>query len=251
MPTTEAFEISLRSGAKFPDWTVVTSDNVRASLNDTLGRLRMTKRWAQMNPIEETLRRAILNLYVGLGRAPSFGDLSEELDISLSKLMDVLSCLEERDLIVVSKTDQIVEVSYPFTDRGTEHNVRIDEVTLGAMCAIDALGAGAMLNYDTEVLSKCRQCGTGIRIHTANNGRAIKSAAPESTIVWSGIQDIDGCAADTQCGVMAFFCSDGHLAAWREEGNGGAEGHRLSIEQGLEAGSAIFIPFLAADKVAT
>lgn len=251
MPTTEALEITLLSGVIFPDWTVVTSEKVRKSLNDTLGRLRMNKRWAQMSPIEETIRRAILNLYVGLGHAPSFGELSEELNIPIPKLVGVLASLEERDLIIVSKSEQIVEVSYPFTHRKTEHQVRIGDVTLAAMCAIDALGAGAMLNHDTEVLSKCRHCGSGIQIHTANNGRAIKSVAPASTVVWSGLQDIEGCAADTQCGVMAFFCSDGHLATWREERNGSEKGHRLSVEQGLEAGAAIFIPFLATDKVVT
>lgn len=245
MSQTEALEIQLLSGASFPDWSVVTSDEARASLNDTLGRLRMTTRWGDMTPGEETTRRAILDLYVELGHAPSIVALADRTGVSISELLNLLSCLENRDLIVVSKSDQTIETAYPFTDRNTEHRVRLGNVALKAMCAIDALGVGAMLKTDTVILSKCRYCECDIQIETRGNGRAIASVSPENAIVWSGVQDIDGCAADTHCSVMAYFCSDDHLSAWRNEQKGNSKGHRLSIEQGLEAGAAIFIPFLA------
>ncbi len=46
----ERLEISLLSGAVFPDWSVVTSDNARASLQDTLDVLGMTKQWSTSLP---------------------------------------------------------------------------------------------------------------------------------------------------------------------------------------------------------
>ncbi len=251
MAQTETLEIQLLSGVTFPDWSVVTSDKVRASLNDTLGRLRMTTRWGDMTIGEETVRRAILNLYVESGHAPSIAALVERSGLSISELLRLLSSLEQRDLIVVSQSDQTIETAYPFTDRNTEHAVRIGEVTLKAMCAIDALGVGAMLERDTAILSKCRHCECDIQIQTGDNGRTIASISPENAIVWSGVQDIDGCAADTQCSVMAYFCSDNHLDLWRDGKGGKQNGHRLSIKQGLEAGAAIFIPFLAAGKAST
>jgi len=250
MTQSKHLEIHLRSGVTFPDWSVVTSEKVRASLNDTLGHLRMTKRWGHMSDIEEAARRAILNLYVKLGRAPSYGDISDDLDIPLSRLMNVLTALQERDLIVLSQSDQVVEISYPFTDRKTEHQVLFGDVMLNAMCAIDALGVGAMINRDTTVLSKCRHCGCDIIIETSAAGRTVASTSPETSVVWSGVQDIGGCAADTQCSVMAYFCSDNHLNIWREEARVEQNGHRLTMEQGLEAGAAVFIPFLATGKAA-
>jgi hypothetical protein len=40
--------------------------------------------------------------------------------------------------------------------------------------------------------------------------------------------------------VLAFFCSDAHLAAWLEQHGKELPGFRLSMEEGLEAGRAIF-----------
>jgi len=251
MTQTEPLKIQLLSGATFPDWSVVASDEARVSLNDTLGRLRMTTQWGNMTEYEETVRRAILEFYADTGRAPEIEALAETTGFSADDLPPLLSQLEDRDLIVLSDSEKTIDTAYPFTSRNTEHRVIIDDITLKAMCAIDALGVGAMLDRDTEIVSSCRHCGCEIHIETNCNGRAVGSVSPTEAIVWSGVQDIDGCAADTQCNVMAYFCSDDHLATWREEHDVGAQGHRLSIEQGLEAGSAIFIPFLATGKAVT
>ncbi len=244
-------EIPLLSGASFPDWSVVTSNEARASLNDTLGRLRMTKRWSGMTPHEETVRRAILDIYVETGHAPTLNALAELTGLTPVELPDLLSSLAQRDLIVLSDADQSIEAAYPFTDRNIEHRVCIGDVSLNAMCAIDALGIGAMLKQDVLIQSRCRYCDCDIQIATKSTGHAIESTSPQTSVVWSGIQDIDGCAADTQCSVMAYFCSDDHLDLWRDEANREQNGHRLTIEQGLEAGAAIFIPFLATGKVVT
>lgn len=64
-------------------------------------------------------------------------------------------------------------------------------------------------------------------------------------MVWSGIQLTDGCSADTMCTVMAFFCSDAHLEAWRKENAEGIDGYRLSMDEGIQAGKAIFTSLLA------
>jgi hypothetical protein len=238
-------EIPLPPGAVFPDWSVVTSDRVRSSLNDTLGKLRMTTRWVGIGDEEETLRETILRLYAMGGVAPSCQALANETGFSLSVIFSLLRKLEKRDLIVIGDTDCVLKGAYPFTDLTTEHKVHVNKVGLNAMCAIDALGVGAMLGKNTVIESTCRQCGREINIQTKDRGRAIHKALPDGVIVWAGVQDIDGCAADTQCTVMAFFCSDEHLALWGKGNAAGARGHRLSTTEGLEAGAAIFIPFLA------
>jgi mercury(II) reductase len=47
------------------------------------------------------------------------------------------------------------------------------------------------------------------------------------------------------CETTVFFCSDEHLSAWRGEHSADEPGFRLSIEEGLEAGRALFGPSLA------
>jgi len=240
-----AMEIPLPSGAVFPDWSMVTSERVRRSLNDTLGKLRMTTKWVGIGDEEETLRRTILRLYANGGRAPSSQALADETGFSPSEIFSLLRSLEKRDLIVLGETDGAIEGAYPFTDRKSGHRVHVNNVVLNAMCAIDALGVGAMLGVNTVIESNCRQCGRELNIQTKDRGRAIHMALPDGVIVWAGFQDIDGCAADTQCTLMAFFCSDDHLDLWRQGNAAGARGHRLSAAEGLEAGAAIFVPFLA------
>jgi mercuric reductase len=54
-----------------------------------------------------------------------------------------------------------------------------------------------------------------------------------------------GCAANSLCAATAFFCTDGHLAAWRRQRPADELGFRPSIEEALLAGRAIFAPSLA------
>lgn len=241
----DRLEIPLVSGAIFPDWSAVSSDRVRASLGDTLGRLRMTKRWVGMSENEEAVRRSVLRHFATHGQAPQTRDLSNDTGLTGPTVRFLLNSLRDRDLIVCRDTDASIEGAYPFTDRKTEHRMLLNNVTLNAMCAIDALGAGAMLNTNSVIMSACRHCQQTILVETKDHGRMLDVVLPRDVVVWSGVQEIDGCAADTQCTVMAFFCSDNHLMAWREENASGERGHKLSVAEGLEAGAAIFIPFLA------
>lgn len=240
----ERLEIPLPWGAVFSDWSVVTSDNARASLHDTLGVLRMTKQWVGITDAEDVLRRSILNHYAKIGRAPARSELASIDQSSVSEIDGLLAQLEERDLIVLNPTDGAIQGAYPFTDRKTEHRIRSCDIVTNAMCAIDALGAGAMLDRDTVIESKCRHCECGISIKTKDRSRSIRSVTPASVVVWSGIHEIDGCAADTQCQVMAFFCSDDYLETWKNGQEKPPLGHRLSLSEGLQAGMAIFRPFL-------
>lgn len=243
--TKELFQIPLSSGVIFPAWDLVKSDAARASLIDTLGVLRMTKRWGGMRSEEDLLRKSILHHFAMTGLAPSLSDLATFKGHDLQTIRRLLTNLEDRDLIVLDANGMRIEGAYPFTSRKTEHRMHFGGKDIYAMCAIDALGTGAMLGRDTAISSKCRFCECSIEIKTEDQGRSIRSGTPGSTVVWAGIQEIDGCAANTQCQVMAFFCSDDHLKQWKEAQDDCPTGHRLSLDEGLEAGAAIFVPFLA------
>ena len=72
-----------------------------------------------------------------------------------------------------------------------------------------------MYGEDALIQSACRQCGEEVRVSTRQNGEVLGEIAPGTAVVWSGIRYANDCAADSLCTVIAFFCSDAHLEAWR------------------------------------
>ena len=61
--------------------------------------------------------------------------------------------------------------------------------------------------------------------------------------MWAGIR-YEGQAAGSRGTVIAFFCADAHLDAWRAE-NSEANGFRLAPDEAMQVGKAIFAPLLA------
>ncbi len=159
------------------------------------------------------------------------------------KVRGIVQGLRDRDLVVLD--GEAITGAYPLTDRRTEHTVRVGEHAIHAMCAIDALGVGKMVGRDVEIESSCRASGAPIRVATAGNGTVVKSISPTSAVVWSGIRDTEGCAADTLCTIMAFFASDDALETWREVEHPDTPGHRLTVEEATQVGAALFGPMLA------
>ncbi len=239
-------ELEIGPGVLVPDWSAVTSKKAGEALADVLGAGRLEARWSGLDPDGDRIRRAILVEYAATGHAPSLARLAELTGIGSDGVGGLLRDLEGRDIVVMEEGGETITGAYPFTERETGHRVDLGGTALNAMCAIDALGAGAMCGRDTTIHSSCRHCRLPIRIETCNRGAEIASASPEGAVVWSGIRDTRGCSADTICPIMAFFCSDDCLDAWRRTG-AGSEGHRLSMEEGLQVGKALFTPLLAGD----
>jgi mercuric reductase len=107
------------------------------------------------------------------------------------------------------------------------------------MCAIDALGAGAMCRKDTIIRSGCHLCGVPVIVETRNRGMALDEVRPRSAVVWTGFRASRGCAADSLCTALVFFCSDGHLDLWRASGKTN-DGRRLSVEEAFQVGKSLF-----------
>lgn len=204
--------------------------------------------WYGLSPEEDRVRIALLQMYAEQGRAPAIVDLAARVGLSGSQLQAVVTSLEARDVIVRDKDTGRIIGAYPFTEAESEHRVDLGAQTLHAMCAIDALGVGAMYDRDIRIRSSCRMCGTAIEVATLNRGRELAYWTPEAAIVWFGIRYEHGCAANSLCKVLAFFCSDEHLEGWRQRQGEGSRGFRLSMEEGLETGRAIFENSLKANQ---
>jgi mercuric reductase len=234
---------AVRPGVTFPDWSVVASPVVKDALLAMVGSDHVLNRWSGYEAGTDRVRVALLQLYAEHGRAPTPGALAAHTGLSETTIRPLLEELRRRDLVVLDG-DKIIG-AYPFTDRDTGHRVTLGGRALNAMCAVDALGIGAMTDQDITIASRCRHCGEPIRITTKDRGRALADAAPATAVMWLSVRYEDGCAANSLCTATSFFCSDDHLAAWHQVQPADKPGFRLSIAEALEAGRAIFGPSLA------
>lgn len=237
--------IVVRPGVTIPDWSVVTSEIVQEALEAIFETCDWEKRWSGLDDAEDRTRRAILSYYPKTSHAPSVEDLAKLTGFAPDRLRDLLAKLKARDMVVLDRNGTTLIGAYPFIDRNTEHRMRLGETVLNAMCAIDALGTGAMLGTDVVIESACRSCGAPIHIQTHNKGAVLADHSPRDAVVWTGIQYANSCAADSLCTVMAFFCSDHHLDSWHEGQKPKSNGFRLSLDEGLQMGRALFTPRLA------
>jgi len=238
--------IAIRPGVTMPDWSVATSGTVREALEAFYETSDWEERWAGLDDAEDRARRAILETYPRIGHAPSINELAKSTGFAPDQVRDLIAKLKARDMVVLDRDGTKLAGAYPFIDRVTEHRMKLGETNLHAMCAIDALGMGAMLGTDVVIESACRSCGAPIHIETRDKGMTLADHSPRGAVVWTGIQYADRCVADTLCTVMAFFCSDEHLDSWRDGQNPKPNGFRLSLDEGLQMGKAIFMPLLAA-----
>lgn len=244
MAGTERIAVSLRPGIIIPDWSVVRSNAAALALNAVLTAFNIETRWAGRDEIEDRVHIAILCHFFYEGHAPSLAELAAVTGMTVAKVCDALGRLRDRDMVVLGPEAATITGAYPLTEKDTGHRVHLGDRVVNAMCAIDAMGAGAMYGSDTTVESSCGYCETPVRLELTEGGTALGAAMPSGAIVWSGIDYSGGCAADSLCTVMMFFCSDDHLAAWRKEIQSDSDGYRLSLDEARQVGSAIFAPLL-------
>lgn len=175
MSTTETapgarLEIQIVPGVIFPNWSVVTSATVEQALTDIFEACGVERSWRDLGADENGVRLAVMDEYGRTGTAPTPQRLAEVTGLSAVDVAAVLADLKRRDLVVLDEGGEAITGAYPFTERDTEHRVTLGDVTLNAMCAIDALGVGPMYSRDTEINSSCRQCGEPIHVQTRDGG---------------------------------------------------------------------------------
>ncbi len=237
-------EFEIRKGVTFPKWSAVQSEAAASALLAMLDVVDVGKRWAGHKQAEDRVYCAILTHYATHTRAPSMEQLSEISAMGLAELRTSLRDLDERDLIGFDIRRDTIAGAYPFTDRETDHRVIVDGRPIHAMCAVDALGAPAMIGRDAMIESRCRACEVAIRIGTQDEGTALTPLVQPDAVVWLDLQRTNGCSATSLCVGTAFFCSDAHLHAWREAHEPTGSGQRLSMAEAHQVGLAIFWPRL-------
>lgn len=233
--------VTFPDGAVIPDWGSTKTPTAREALS-AIFEAFIGPKWPGMDEAEDQVRRAVLRAYADSGRAPATAEIGAAGSLAPDEVASALRRLAGRDLVVLDGVGQVTG-AYPFTDASSEHRVEVGGVTMSAMCAIDALGIGAMLRRDAVVRSLCRHCGRPLTIRTRGGGGELEAVEPAGVVVWSGDRYADGCAASSLCTLQACFCDDDHLAAWRAGRPVSAQGGvRLRLPEALEVGRAIFAP---------
>jgi hypothetical protein len=242
--------MSVRSGVDIvADWTVVTTPMAQAALRGLCGSFIGT-RWRGMDEAENRVHRYVLQGYAATGRAPAGAQIAGAVGPSFDEVTAALRRLAGRDLVVLDDAGRIVG-AYPFTERPSEHHVTVAGITVSAMCAIDALGIGAMLGQASVIRSVCRSCGQTLSIRTRDNGQTLDFAKPAGIVIWSGQLYADDCAATSLCTQQGFFCTSEHMERWRaDKSRQDDEGVPLNLSEALEVGRALFEAMRSALRLA-
>lgn len=242
--------VELRSGVRRPDWSVVTQPAAREALSGrTATRSGLIEKWStSLDDTEDLVWRRTLELFSVLGRPPRFEEVASSANVQQERLALVLRRLQQRDLLAVDEVTGSIAHAYPFTASDSGHRVYLGERVLNALCAVDALGVGAMYGQDVSIESSCHLCDIEIRIATARSGTALDSVSPPSAVVWYDAVYSGGCAATSCCPSIAFFCSDDHLRQWLSPRAAQRHGYRLSPDEALEMGRALFGPVLSTPR---
>jgi hypothetical protein len=180
--------------------------------------------------------------------APFGVEIAETANLSMSQVGVILTDLQSHDLLVMDNSAGAIVYAYPFAGHPTDHRVELSGRELYAVCAVDALGVAGMFRKDTTIKSTCRTCGVRIEIGTARNGKSLSYCRPVGSVVWYDLA-YRQTAAESCCPAIAFLCSDEHLGQWLLDQNPKRIGCRLTLDEGLEVGRALFEPVLASASV--
>lgn len=215
-----------------PDTSVLTDPIVSEALSALRTDARLAETWGRIPSKSWCAHQAILKTYLAFGEPPCVSDFSAE----------TLSDLEQRDLVHVR--DGKIAFAYPFSTQPTDFQVRVGGTKIYAICAVDALGTAGMARRATELTCVCPICRASLSIGISPDGLTVKHASASNPRVWTGVNDVGTCAAQSLCRSMLLFCTPEHLDTWKQSQPQSARGFDLSLAQGAQLGAAIFRPFM-------
>jgi hypothetical protein len=234
----------LRAGVPRPDWSKITLPKARDVLQRRLvAHPSGVAGWAGLDETEDKALTAVLRHFADHGRGPSIEDVALTSGQPLNSVRHALGTLRVRDLVVLDEPGTSILAAYPFAAYDTGHRVTVRSQTVNSLCAIDALGTGAMCGTKAMIASACAHCGKAIHVATSDSGVLLAAVEPNTAIVWYTLA-FEGCVAQSRCPSTVFFCSDDHLAAWRTTKSAPVSGDRLAMAEALEIGVALFGPLL-------
>ncbi len=232
--------------------TVTIGPKVSESATELLNMAESMLGWrlkrAGLEPKQEAVRVYILGQYPLLGRAPNCQEITDRFGCtSPREAQATLELLHTLDLLYLEPESREIRLAYPFSTVPTKHVVRFPDwaetKSVYAPCAIDALGIPFMLRRDLSITSSCASCRKSLTIEVRD--RMIVACTTAEIVLWVGTAYCDH-AATSLCPTLDFFCSSGHVAAWRQERPPGEAGCVLDLGEALYVAKGTFEDVLQA-----
>jgi hypothetical protein len=171
----------------------------------------------KLTPDELDILKFIHETILKTTKAPTMNEIQSAFGKSEAHVIQALTQLEKRDILVRKEgTQEIVNV-YPFSLVPTEHRLVLEDgKKLFAMCAIDALGMPNMFLRNVKITSQCTKCKQEITIEV-DNGKIVRLSHP-NTVVWHQKTQQGTKATETMCPFTKYFCCKEHLEEFRSSG---------------------------------
>ena len=184
------------------------------------------------------LHQALLKSFVENGRVLTNDEMSAYLD----DVERAISILQEFDMVVTS-AEGVVTGVYPFTMETREHKVKVNNFTVHAMCALDALAISSMFAIDTKISSRCRVTKDDIYIEQSetNIKNADSAAGIFFGIIWAATAE--GSCANSLCMEMLFLKNESVADKWLHEDIDDRE--IFTLDEAVEFSARFFVPLMS------
>lgn len=169
----------------------------------------------------------VLAAFLRFGRAPSSSEIAGDLLLAEEAVLDNLKGLQDRGALRLDSDDSSILDAYPYSAVPTKHAVELPSGAVRhCMCAIDVFYVPFLIGSDVGIESRCHYCDVPIQISVVDG--AISHVDPVPAVVWDS-------AAEYDCPLTNFFCSEGHLRLWRDRFPD-EPGQQLDLMMALERG---------------
>ena len=167
----------------------------KAQINKALLRLNsllpLKDNPAKCNAEIKQLHQAILRSFVEKGRILNREEMLQYTD----DVDNALTVLKKYDMVVFSARGDVIG-AYPFTMEKREHAIQVNNHSVYAMCALDALAISPMFDMDTQIASRCRVTHDAINIKQARQTitNTDEVAKVHFGIIWAAASEAGSCA---------------------------------------------------------
>lgn len=188
------------------------------------------------------LHQAILRSFVENGRILK----REEMSQYTSDVDNALAVLKKFDMVVCSAKGEAIG-AYPFTMEKCEHAIQVNNHSVYAMCALDALAISPMFAMDTRIASQCRVTHDEINIKQSRQVITNLDEVGEVHfgIAWAAASEGGSCA-NSLCMEMIFLRDKAIAKQWLQEDSGNLDYREIfGLQQAVEFSARFFVPLLS------
>jgi len=185
------------------------------------------------------LHQEILRSFVTKGRILSREEMMQFTD----DIDNAVNVLKNYDMVVFSATNEAIG-AYPLTMEKREHTVQVNNHTVYAMCALDALAVSPMFELETEITSRCRVTHDLIKIKQSNKMilNVDEAGAIFFGIIWAAANEAGSCA-NNLCMEMIFLRDEATAQQWLMDDSENKE--IFNLQEAVEFSARFFVPLMS------